>query len=243
MEPTDLDQKKQKAVSLLRDAAVLGLLTFLFTYIDFHYLTKVGFKSKIYSKVPPDAINQFLFSQLLGVLFICLICSVVGILFAKRYKLAGLGSLQNLKQSLPFVFAFGIGGAVVNLLLFDGHFRKVAPGYYPAIWYWALLVPVSQAISQEIIARLGMLTIIKGVVKNFWAANLLHAVFFAALGLRAFKLADVQIGFNYLTVYAVVAAISASLIAGWLYRRYGLLTTIFAHMLYGLRIFVLALIN
>lgn len=227
--------------SLLRDAAILGLLTFLFVYIYFIYLTRVGFSEKIAKDVPPEVADTFLLLQLVMVLTVSLICAMVGLLLSKRYGLAGLGDWKSLKQSLPWLFGMAAIGVPATVFLFDLPFSRIASGYYPDQFRWALALVFASSFSTEIIARFGMMTIIMGVVRNFHIANVLQAAFITVVAARSFYLADHAIGFDYITIVGFCLGMVGSLAAGWIYYRFGILSAIFGHILFEARLLVFPL--
>ena len=226
------------SASRLRDAALLGLLTCLFVYTYFLYLTKVGFPERVAESIPPDRIGQFLLFQLVRVLLVCLICAAVGVFLSRRDGLAGVGDLQSIGRSLPWVLGAAAIGVPAALLLFDRPFRAVAPGFYPEHLTWALAVAFSAAFAEEIIARFGLMTIFMGLFRRFHRANLAQAAFASLLAARSFHLAGQALGLNYLTFMGVGISLVGSLFLGWIYYRFGILAAILAHLLLELRILV-----
>lgn len=226
---------KIKLASNLRDSILVGLLAFFAVYVNFHYMAKIGFSEILPQKIAITSIDRFLLFQIIAALPVSLICALAGTFFAKRYKLAGIGSFESLKKGAPWIFGFLVIGIPLTIFLYDRPILSVTPWQYPKQWYWALGVAVSSALSVEIIARFGMLTIFKGIVRNFWTANILQAVFVTALATKSLALSNITVGLNYLTIIGVFLSLVGSLAAGWLYYRFGIAASILAHILFAFR--------
>ena len=223
----------------VRDAALLGLLTFVFVFAYFVYLTRVGFAGRIARDVAPDRIPGFLLGQLGMALGICLICSAVGLFGARRYGLPGVGDWPLTRASLKWTVPVALGAAVVAVFLFDLPFRRVAPGFYPRQWTWALASAFSATFAAEVVARFGMMTIFQGIVRDARIANVAQALFFTLVASRNFALAEHPVGYA-LAVAGCLVAFLGSLACGWVYARYGFFAALVGHFLYELRTLVLA---
>ena len=223
----------------VRDAALLGLLTFVFVFAYFIYLTRVGFADRIARDVAPGRTQGFLFGQLGMALFLCLACAAVGLFLARRYGLPGVGDGPLVRASLRWTVPVAIGAAVAVTFLFDIPFRRVAPGFYPRHWTWALASAFSATFAAEVVARFGMMTIFLGIVRDLRIANVAQAALFALVASRNFAFADHPVG-GALTFVGLALSFGGSLGCGWIYARYGLLAALLGHFLYELRTLALA---
>ena len=219
-----------------RDASLIGLLCFVFVGLHFRFLAYSALPDRLAGVVPTESFDQFLLGQFIAVLFLCLVCAGVGVFFSRRYGLGGLGSKQTLRMSLPWLFVFALVGAPVVFFAFDRHFAPIAWIYYPTDPVRAVVAMISNAVTGEIIARFGMMTIIMGVVRNFRAANLLQAMFIAALATRSFSFVGQPFGLNYLSIVGLTLTVAGSLLAGWIYYRFGILSAILGRLLVELRL-------
>ena len=116
----------------------------------------------------------------------------------------------------------------------------------PDTFEWFLRC-LSAALTEEILFRLGLMTlfvwVIGSIVKrpaihvpSLWFGNLLSALLFAAAHLP--QLTFQRHGWSLL-IPVVMFSSSASMIMGWLYMRYGLVSAIVAHFVGDLVVYVI----
>ena len=106
---------------------------------------------------------------------------------------------------------------------------------------------LSAALTEEILFRLGLMTllvwVIRSIVKkpaihvpSLWAGNVLAALVFA--GAHFPQLTFQTHGWSLLIPFVMVSG-SAGMIMGWLYMRYGLVSAIVAHFIVDLVVYVI----
>jgi hypothetical protein len=214
----------------VRDALLLGLLTFVFVCAHFVYLTRVGFAERIARDIPPERLTRFLTGQLAVALGVCLVCAAIGLFLSRRYGLPGVGGAADVKRSLRWTLPGAALGAAVVVMLFDVPFRRIAPGFYPREWTWALAAAFSAAFTAEVVGRFGMMTIFAGIVRHVPTANAAQALFVTLVSLRNLVLADTPLGLNGPTVGGFVLGMGGALAAGWVYSRHGLWAVLLGHL-------------
>jgi len=88
-----------------------------------------------------------------------IISSLVGLLYADRLSLPGMGRFKDLKVWLPLGIALGLFLTPVSYYLADKRLLFQVPEMFPESLHLALGWVLGSALSQEVIARLGLLTI------------------------------------------------------------------------------------
>jgi len=104
---------------------------------------------------------------------------------------------------------------------------------------------VKGAVFDEVVARYGMMTLMVGVLRRPFAANVMQAIFFAAVGARAlfFDGGGQGPGLDLFTLAHLITPLAVALLAGHVYVRHGLLAAIALHAAVGLRYFAHALFS
>ncbi len=214
-------------------ALSLALLSALFTSPYFYYLLV---------NVHPVNGNQtkhifweILISQLFLVFIICLISAMVGLVYSKRYELMGLGDPKHLLESLPQLSALGIVLIVVSYFLFDRHFITISPISYPKDAFYLLILPLKEAFTGEIILRLGLVTILVGLLKRKFTAVSIVAVFSALLSIKYNRFAGINIGFEFIFIGQLICSMTIGLISGYLFVTRGLFSAMFFRFILGFR--------
>ncbi|HUT55200.1 MAG TPA: hypothetical protein VM658_17555 [bacterium] len=101
-----------------------------------------------------------------------LVCSLVGFLYYERLGLPGPGRLGELKRWVPLSLLLGLALIVPSYYLTDRHMLAVFPEAYPRPWAWALAWAAGNSLSQEVVARFGLLSI--GVYLLRWRGHKGH---------------------------------------------------------------------
>jgi len=170
---------------------------------------------------------------LLGVLLF--LCALVGLSFAPRYRLPGLGLTKQVVYDLPLVVFGGLALAALTFFFFDRYFYVVSPVSYPTSELMLIFLPLKGALTDEVILRLGMLTLAVGVLKQRDAAVMLVAALAAMMSLRYFQFLGIQLGFNYVIVAHLVISFVGNLALGYLYVHRGLMHAMIFKVIYGCR--------
>jgi len=219
----------------LLEAGVVAGLAFLAVVPYLHYLTRVAFSDVAKRRFAGVPLTRVLEADLALVGVLVAICAVSGSLLARRYGLAGLGSVGQLRAAQRWTVPGGAGLCVVTYLLFGRHLARRVPGYYPASIGWAAVVLVKGMLFDETVARFGVMTILAGAVRRAWIANLLQAALFTWLTLRGLPFFGIELQWSGELGASLVASVLAHLGQGWVYCRYGLITSSSMHGLVDLK--------
>lgn len=163
-----------------------------------------------------------------------------------------------LRESLIFSLGLGVIGVAVQLLIEQdlnalglGVGQSLQPNALTT-WWSMLLLSFSAGVVEEIVFRLGLLTILAWGVNwlwkprggrlkpsAYWAANILTALFFSLAHFVNYSAVDVALTFGL--IWKTIAGNSlAALVFGWLYWKRGLEAAILTHILLDVWIYVVA---
>jgi hypothetical protein len=206
-----------------------------------HYMTTVvPGRAGSAAGLGPSA-RDVLTTDFLLLLPLLAISSLVGCFLSRRYGLAGLGSWSRLRRALPWVVPAGLAIGAASYLLVGRRFALQVPAYYPQSLGWALVLALKSALLEETVARFGMMTILTGLTRRPWLGNLLQALFFSSLNLKAFAFYGIPAG--PLVWLSLLATVGVNLALGATYARWGLVAAATMHLLIDLRFIVHALLG
>ena len=227
----------------LHTAALVAAIALVGAIPHVWYLTKVGFAERLSQHFPRTSPEQIIQTDLLSIALIVSLTSLVGALLSKRYGLYGLGDAASLRRARWLIVGVAPALGAVCYLLFGRAIAERVPGYYPTTTHWAMARALKVALFDEVVARFGMMTIIAGVFRMIWLANLLQASFFtviATLGLSFYGISPQATGYF---AASVGTSFVISYVLGVIYARYGLIPAMLFHFVLGLRFVVHALIH
>jgi hypothetical protein len=179
--------------------------------------------------------------------------SAVGVWLGKRVGLgprllralvAGMpGGGKHLRSSLLAAVLVGLTLGLIGLWQYSLPEGALGPGLDNPTTFEHFLRALSAALTEEILFRLGLLTLFVWVIGTVakrpvpdapsqWAGNLLVAPIFFAAHLPHI-LAFGSIGRDFLLPIFAVSS-TASIVMGWLYTRYGLISAMLAHFIVDL---------
>ena len=187
------------------------------------------------------ASNVFVTDLLLLALLLFL-SSLVGLSFAPRYRLPGLGLTKQVVRDLPLLVLGGLTLAAVSFVLFDRYFYSVSPGSYPISPLMLVSLPLKGALADEIILRLGILTLAVGLLRHRGAGVILTAALAALMSLRYFQFLGMSLGVNYIMIAHLSLSFAGNLALGYLYVHRGLAHAMILKVIYGCRYLAVALI-
>jgi membrane protease YdiL (CAAX protease family) len=163
-----------------------------------------------------------------------------------------------LRESIIFAVCLAVIGVVVQLLIeqdLNALGIDVGQNLQPnarTTWWSMLLLSFSAGFVEEIVFRLGLLTILAwgvnwlwkprgGQLKpsTFWVVNILAALFFSLAHFVNYSALEVPLTFG-LIWKTVVGNSLAALVFGWLYWKRGLESAILTHSLLDVCIYVVA---
>ena len=163
-----------------------------------------------------------------------------------------------LRESVLFTLGLAIIGIVIQLLIeqdLNALGLDVGQNLQPnaqTTWWSMLLLSFSAGVVEEIVFRLGLLTILAwgmnflwkprgGQLKPgaFWAVNILAALFFSLAHFVNYSSLEVSLTFGL--IWKTIAGNSlAALVFGWLYWKRGLESAMLTHFSLDVCIYVLA---
>ena len=147
-----ITRRVKNAILLAGASLALSIPVFLHNYE--HYT------NKIFEKMPtPQQIQLLAVGQSLIVFCAVIICALVGLLYKDKLGLPGIGQKKDFKKWVPLCFGFGILFAPALYVFSDAAIFPHLPGLYPKNFLWALSYAAGNALNEEIVGRLGLLTI------------------------------------------------------------------------------------
>ncbi len=226
----------------LSRAAVLAGAAFLGAAGYVYYLTIVAFPDRIDRRFGAASREQILRVDMAMIALLVVVAALVGSIFAKRYRLAGLGTFADLRRSLLLVLTAGPALSIFSYLAYGLAIVDVVPGYYPRQVIWALAVVAKGVLFDEVVARYGMMTIFAGVTPKLWLANLLQATFFTAMVFKSLSFYGLAVVWNAYFLSSLATAFGSHLIYGGLYAKRGLYAAMALHLVVDLRFVAHALV-
>lgn len=226
----------------LSRAAVLAGAAFLGAAAYVYYLTVVAFPDRVRERFGAVSREQLLRMDLTMIALLVVVAALVGSFFSKRYRLAGIGSLDQLQRALPVIGIAGPAMGAVSYLVFGRAIAELVPGYYPTEVVWAVAVIAKGVLFDEVVARYGMMTIFAGVAPRPWIANVLQAIFFTAMVFKSLGFYGLNVDWNAYFVLSLCASFFSHLVFGWLYSKRGLSAAMGLHLVVDLRFLIHALV-
>ena len=140
--------------------AVLLSAAAMFVSLPMFYERYVRFSDSIFKK-PPTAEQLFYLalSQAFMVLAIAFLSALIGLLYQDRLRLPGFGKFGDIRAWLPVGLLAGLAITPIAYYAADRELMAAIPNLFPRDWQWAVVDMAGGAIAQEIIARMGLLTI------------------------------------------------------------------------------------
>lgn len=149
----------QETRSRAQRAMILAGIVMFASYPMFYYQYS-RLAAPIFAKTPTLHWLQLVAMGNAIILFAsALLSALVGFLYAERLGLPGFGHWQDLRVWLPIGVAAGLALTPVGYYGLDREFIKNVPELFPRSPAWALAWAFGSSISQEVVARFGLLTI------------------------------------------------------------------------------------
>jgi hypothetical protein len=104
-----------------------------------------------------------------------------------------------------------------------------------------IFLPMKGALTDEVILRLGLLTVAVGLLKHRGAAVILVAALAALMSLRYFQFLGIPLGVNYIMIAHLMLSFAGNLALGYLYVSRGLMHAVILKAAYGMRYLAVAL--
>jgi len=228
-----------KPERVVLQATCLTVLALVAVIPYIRYLLEMAVKRGM---LGPETASHVLVTDLLLLGMLLFLCALVGLSFAPRYRLPGLGLSRQLVQDLPLLVFGGLALAALTFLLFDRYFYAISPGSYPTSPLMLLCLPVKGALTDEVILRLGMLTLAVGLLKHRGAGIMLVAALAALMSLRYFQFLGIPMGLNYVMIAHLLLSFVGNLVLGYLYVSRGLMHAMILKAVYGSRYLAVAVL-
>jgi hypothetical protein len=218
---------------VLLKSSIISLLSCLVTIPYFYYIIFNVSHSTVYKAMPdPWAL---LFIELFLLFVICLLSSTVGLIFVKRYGLPGLWDEKPSFNSMLFLFLIGCTMIFASYFIFDRHFLLISPISYPKDVFYILTFPLKGALTEEVILRLGMVTIGCGLVKNKMASVFVVSIVASILYSQYFDFIGENLKTNNLHITQALITLTGNVILGYLFISKGLVYSMALKFVFGLK--------
>lgn len=234
-QPSPLLKVLKQSVEWSRDAFILAGICMVSAYPFLHYSAHYLPHRQMLEFSNAQTIRFFILFNMLMIFGAALIMSMVGFFYSKRMGLPGFGETRDFSSDiLPFL-ALGIILIPISYIAADRALLARLPVYFPSDFTKALGQPFI-VVSQEVIARFGMVTIVVYFWRLLkrpghpWPAPLLVAVFAAIQAWLSLRDLGITPRFDLFTARIVVSAFAANLVFGEVYIRRGLVAAVFVHL-------------
>ncbi len=148
------DARRRVQDALLLSAAVMFGAFPMFVY-QYRHLT-----AGVFAAAPTDRqVYAIAMGQCIILFCAALLCSLVGFLYSERLSIPGFGRARDAWRWMLRGIVAGLFITPVSYFLIDRELIQHIPEMFPEPWYWALSWMAGSALSQEAVARFGLLTI------------------------------------------------------------------------------------
>ncbi len=190
---------------------------------------------------PPDPTSLIL-SQLAVVLGLSFICSTSGIYYSGRSGLPGLGDPRKLPRALPKLALTAAVMGVFSYFLFDRHFISISPASYPENIHYILSVALKNAVTEEVILRLGITSLAVALLGSRRYGVILSALITALFSLRYSSFIGETPVLNYIFITQVSLAFLSGLVTGYFFVTKGLIFSMTLRFILSGKLLVMALL-
>lgn len=227
----------------LRRAALVAGAAFASAAPHVYYVSRVAFGDRLMASTRGLSGEDLIRADLSAMAVVCVIAALAGSLFARRYRLPGLGQVADLWRGRWVILGAGPIVMLVSYLAFGRAIAEAVPGYFPSSPSWALALTINGAVFDEVVERYGMMTICAGFSRHLAMANLIQATFFTlVVGMKTMSFFGLHAGWTFAFVAGIVAAFGRHLLQGLVYARFGLLTAMALHWIIDLQMLLHALL-
>ena len=156
-----------EAKNRVQNAIILSGLTMLLSYPTF--LHRYGAAADLIFLRPPAAgqLQLLALGQSIVIFGLASVCSLVGFLYSDRLSLPGMGRKEAFPAWLGIGLLAGLAFAYPSWWISDRGLLRTAPGLEPSAWQVSLARMLGEALTQEVIARFGLLTIGVYLLRRF----------------------------------------------------------------------------
>jgi hypothetical protein len=251
MSPKDQSHKltSLEMMGRIKIAIILAGVS-LFLSVPVYIHNYEHYAAGIFKTIPdPHQVRLFAVGQSLIVFGVVIICALAGILYKDKVGLPGLGAYHDLKKWAPLGFGVGVLFAPAIYFFSDSAILSHLPELYPDDALWALSYAAGSVLNEEIVGRLGFLTIAiyffrwrnkdRGTDLPVFLISIILTIGSLMFLQRISLLEDLTL---YEVLQILLAKFTLNMVYGEFYIRKGLVTTLFVHFGVNIRIVLYALI-
>jgi len=211
--------------SVTRGAEMRGVLVKSFALAVCSTLLALPYFHYLMFEVLSEGLNSWglLFMELLLLFILCLLSSIIGLSFSKKFGLPGFGDPGSFNRSIPLLLTLGVVMISLSYFLFDRYFYHVSPLSYPKNALCLISLPFKGAFTEEIILRLCLVTLSVGFLKHKGAGVVLASVVATLFTIKYFHFIGIKYDLNYLFVTQLLLSFTAHLLLGYLFVTRGLI--------------------
>ena len=149
----------EETKNIIQNAVLLAGATLFATWPMFLYQYQhlTGLFST--SLMTPELLDRLALTQSLIVFLTAFLCALVRFLYAERLSLPRFGGAADISFWLPVGLLGGLMLTPVSYWIIDRELLQLTPQVFPNSWSWALADMLGSALTQEVLARLGLLTV------------------------------------------------------------------------------------
>jgi len=184
----------------------------------------------------------FLFMELFLLFILSLLCAMVGFSFSGRLGFPGFGYWSAFVKDLARLSLLGLFLIFLSIFFFDRHFYEISPSSYPRSLFYLATFPFKGAFTDEIILRLGLVTIGAGLFKSRTAGVVFGAVLALLFSIKYFQFVGINLRMTDIVLPYIFITFLVNLLLGYLYVTRGLLYAMGMDFLLKLKYAVIALV-
>ncbi len=222
---------------VLKKSFFFSLIATLVSIPYFQYLIK-AFPESIH--MAAEDLTGILALQLFLLFFLCFICSFTGFILSKKHNLPGMGTFKGLKKFLPVLIPVGVSAAVFSYFIFDRYMLYISPRSYPDGVFYIIFFLLKNAIAEELILRLGILTLCIGLFKNKTAGIIITSFIAVLFSFSYLDFIGLTFGLNYILISGVIVTFIINLILGYVFVKRGLISSAFLRLVLGIKYIIIA---
>ena len=210
-----------KTGEIMQKSLFMALASTLFASPYFYHLLRLSGTPAI--STAGMAIYGFLAMELFLLFLLSLLCAAVGFSFAGRRALPGFGKWSVFVKDLTWLFLLGMALITLSILFFDLRFHEISPSSYPTDLIYLVTFPLKGALTEEIILRLGLVTIGAGLFRHRAAGVVLAAILSVFFSMKYFQFIGVNLPMTGIILPHILVTATANLILGYLFITRGLI--------------------
>lgn len=224
----------------LENAFSVGVLCTLASLPNLYYLCFIGLRGRLVEKFSAEVLPGIMLYHIWGVLVVSFMCAAFGFAWSKKYGLAGLGSFIQFKANVWKLSLVALIFVAVSIFTFDRYFSILMPFFYPSNPLWILSISLKASFFNEVI-RFGMMALVVRLTKRIYLSNIIVSVFLVYIGVRSFRLVGSEMEWDYFSMSCLTWSLIFNLSMGYLYARFGIISTMFIQFIVGLRLVLYAI--